>query len=152
MKAVYKKRLQKLADFLETIPSKHFNLDYIAMDNDGCNLENYSKKMKQIGKGEKVKCGAVGCAIGWMPIVFRDFKYDGKGEFKIINVKTESTNQRAASQFFGLDQKQCGYLFLPDNYKKGYKHHVVARIRKFIEEDGGLHHELCPNNMIYDWR
>lgn len=144
MNSIQKKRLQKLVDFLEKVPSKHFNLDIVAFDKDGCNNIDFIKNMKKIAKGEKIKCGTAGCAIGWMPVIFRDFKYivdssrsycfPEQSYFDIINTKTNLTNAKAIKEFFGLDSKEVGWLFLPSNYNVGSKHNVINRIKKFIQQ------------------
>ena len=50
MKAIHKKRLQKLIAFLRQLPRKRFDFAII--------------------RKEPPKCGAVGCAIGYLPNVF----------------------------------------------------------------------------------
>lgn len=48
-------RLLKLAKFLRTLPESHFDFGIV--------LEQHSKTREN-------KCGTIGCAIGWCPVVF----------------------------------------------------------------------------------
>lgn len=157
MNSVQKKRLQKLVDFLEGVPSKHFNLSVIGYDEDGCNHIDFTKNMKKIAKGEKIKCGTVGCAIGWMPVIFKDFKYivdirgnscSGESYFNVINKNTNLINGKAVNEFFGLDEKETGWLFLPSNYNNESKRNVINRIKKFIKEDKISEKNI---NSVIEW-
>lgn len=126
-----KKRMLKLADFLENVVPKHrFDLCIIAKEND---------------KGEKPgpnTCGTAGCAIGWMPNVFpRLCQYVERDWFsyllRVENKETRSKDFKAAEEIFDINSQSSSYLFNPVYYghKKG-KMTVAKRIRKFVEADG----------------
>lgn len=112
-----KKRLLKLADFLETVKPKEFRMD---------------------SWYNETPCGTTACAFGWACSI-PSFKRAGL-KMKVIRHTDvaygdvtfkglESYN--AASKFFGIDIDEAEYLFSPDAYSgKGIKRQVIRRIRK----------------------
>lgn len=152
MQKIHKERLLKLADFLENkVPNKHFNLSKIAVSG---SVEFDQDLLTKAINGEKIKCRAAACAVGWLPAVFpRSFEWQKtfsllslRAEASIIHKKTKDSDAVAASNFFGLTPHQCGYLFLPDNYRtmNPKKSTVVRRIRNFVESDGGIPKKVDP--------
>ena len=135
-----KERLLKLADFLESLPRRKFDLTLIASTNSKAETPSLNT------------CGTAACAIGWMPNVFPrackyedvvlpkneyDFDYrnynnltvEGKGNYDDL------TDFQLAEAFFGLDPNkyESEFLFDPESYnyhRRGNKS-VAARIRKF---------------------
>lgn len=129
MKAIYKKRLLKLAAFLDKLPRKKFNFGSIV----------YSKP----------KCGTVGCAIGWTPKVFPSLvEWDSRRSPSAVKA-CGSDNfgfAEVAMSLFGLSYKEANDLF--DPCFVGYQHwtqpvdrvdadatpkQVAASIRRFIK-------------------
>jgi hypothetical protein len=109
VKTIYIKRLQKLITFLRTLPRKRFNFAIV--------------------RNEPPKCGAVGCAIGYMPNVFpRVFKSEALPHVSTQGVKegwdwTHGVKFRSAKPFSfeevgmwvsGLDFYKAGRLFTPE--------------------------------------
>lgn len=109
MKAIYIKRLTKLAKFLQKLPRKKFQFNHIWV----------------------VNCQSKGCAVGYCPKVFpRSWKVcslpyrtdEGISMFG-VQLKNESeigegTIQQSlfhASKFFGLDKGETEALFYPDS-------------------------------------
>lgn len=130
MKYFQKQRLLKLADFLEALPRGRFDLDFIAKKNN---------------KGEQPAvntCGTVACAIGWTPVVFPKHcgytKICMYGTDKDLAVYSKECPELKdfyfAEEFFGLDNKEAFYLFMPESYPEGRrgKSSVANRIRKFV--------------------
>lgn len=98
-----KKRLLKLADFLDQLPRRKFDFSSIIRKVD-----------------EKHKCAAVACAIGWLPAVFpRLTKWRGLGmSFHAAHggVCLTGENQgsfEAAESLFGITEAEAGALFAP---------------------------------------
>lgn len=140
MKAFHKKRLLKLAEFLENLPTKKFNFGEI--------VEKFDQKNK---------CGTICCAVGWCPTVFpRDWtwvkdKYDPTKAWAYlkseINANIEGLKyldwSESASKFFGISLYEADDLFYPnrprpwDNYKELHEtatpKQVAKSIRKFLE-------------------
>jgi hypothetical protein len=150
LKSFQKKRLLRLADYLDNhVKDERFNLEVIATT-ETCELPSQSA------------CGTAACAIGHMPQVFsRHCKYseidpdcletvthdypftlevEGKGELE--NYKDFTL----ANAFFGLNQYESQYLFMPDEYgaRKGRKT-VAHRIRKFVVEG-----RIPKDHRLYD--
>lgn len=110
MKAFERKRLEKLAGFLETLPKQKFDFGEIA-------VERGLPMAEALAAGRK-ECGTVGCAIGWMPAAFpqamewsRTCSTDTLPDVK--SRTTGSTDFNAACEFFGLTRTEANHLFLP---------------------------------------
>ncbi len=157
-----KERLLKLAATLKTIPNKLFDLDHIVevdihvsdfedgwdFDYDAYDAAK-ANALKEMAKFEP-NCGAVACAVGWCPYVFpRSFKW----EHSIVTLKDgtdEYSNFQAVEKFFGINTKQCEYLFMPQSYhksKRGPKS-VAARIESFVERDGKLSQKFLDTHTF----
>lgn len=100
MKPIHIKRLRKLIAFLRKLPRKRFNFAIV--------------------RNEPPKCGAVGCAIGYMPNVFpRVFKlFEVTGSCNwTYGVGFRSTSHEnfydAAMWVSGLGWCPAGWLFNP---------------------------------------
>ncbi len=141
-------RLYKLADFLETVQPKHFNLgSYVDSRNaaEGDESDGYSynelskddvKALCAVGKGKdaELKCGTTACAMGWAPAVYpRIFRWDIKDG--LVCTKNENLEE-GAQEFFGISEDEYTYLFMPGSYKKDDKtkpKDVAKRIRAFAD-------------------
>lgn len=149
------KRLLKLADFLDTVPKKLFDLETFAnidLDSDGCEVA--LDKMKKF----EPKCGATACAMGWCPTIFPKLikwyrldvnSWDGNIEYGVVLKEQEKgkefRNFKAAEKLFGLNTDEAEYLFQPSRYpsygKNATPKSVAKRIRKFVKD--GV---LCDGN------
>jgi len=132
MNKVQKARLQKLADFIRTVPKKHFDLNYYII--------GYPQDIFELKKTNfKKECGTTACAVGWMPTIFKKFSGMDFGW-------PEETEIEA---FFGINTDEYSYLFIPDKYPYGRrgKVSVANRIENFLEKG-------MPNFYIdktYSW-
>jgi hypothetical protein len=109
---IYKRRLLKLADFLQKLPRKRFN---------------YASWVGEDWQGkENLSCGTTACAFGWAATIpslrkagLRMKKVSGRGYVTLKNSKynNDFTMPRiAATEVFGLNNNEFEYLFLPDTW------------------------------------
>jgi hypothetical protein len=73
LKAKTKRRLQKLANFLNTLPEEKFNFEDV------------------ITKSNGKACGTVACAMGWLPAISSKFAWKQCGPKFDLKVKTGNT-------------------------------------------------------------
>jgi hypothetical protein len=124
-------KLLKLADHLESLPRKKFNIGY------WCKEDN--------------RCGTVACAFGWCPIIFPRSglkMYKEIGEIKYKNVNGTHWGINAAEEFFQINDKDARDIFLGTRYKEYHSYNkngfkrgsnavtpkvVAKRIRNFVE-------------------
>jgi len=129
---VDRKRLRKLADFIETqVEDKWFNMRIIA--DQGFDLR---------------ECGTAACCLGWTPTCFprsgielvrvsEDRSYDGELMYELEVRYKGMEGFAAGAAFYGLTMKETGYLFEPSEYpfknetRALDRQTVVDRIRKF---------------------
>lgn len=144
-------RLNKLADVLVEIPKyiKGFGGDQITTL--ACTIESFN--MDHWG------CGTSACAAGiamvhpWFRK--RGFGYyierEGNGlynEFRSPRLKyglgKYVEDEDAIKQFFGINDDQVRFLFMPGSYPETHKQapYVADRIRKFVRRDGEI---VSPN-------
>lgn len=131
MNYVGKRRLLKLADFLEKLPPQKFNL------NNWC-VKDY--KLSNTNEWDSIivirgKCGSTACALGYCPVVFP------KSGFKLSNdlhwtpeyCGLEGT--AAAEQFFDLLESESVSLFMPESYREDHKgpKSVAKKIRALVK-------------------
>lgn len=137
-----KKRLLKLADFLEVLPENKFDYSSIVSG------EDVPRKT--------FDCGSTACAVGWCPIAFpRSFKYhktrlginlwaqkNGRRFGDVIRLSVYLENPELES-FFGLQQSEVVGLFWPGYQYRIQESHldkdasakdVAAMIRRFVEK------------------
>ncbi len=148
MNKMYKNRLLKMADFLEQLPNKLFDLRHFVAYRHELNEtgvdHNYSNptsdSLIKIGKDmKKHKCGAVACAIGWMPQIFPRSVEWGDGDVIQLKGVDKDGDQicgfRAAQEFLGLEIDASHNLFTVGYYGKTRRNpkNVARRIRKFVE-------------------
>ena len=139
MKKLYKDRLLKLANFLDTLPTKKFDFSRV--------VNNYTEIKSH-------PCGTVCCAIGWTPNVFpkswewRRFEYsdydcDVSVSLKSRNPFNYESWASSSKEFFGLEYQEVYHLFAPGEprpwaYRKSLSDNakpktVANSIRKFIQ-------------------
>lgn len=125
-----KKRLLKLADFLETIPRKVFNID------------RWETRPQTKPEGEKPgECGFAGCAVGWAAHakLFRGFRLS-----RNINILPQPsykgrTGFGAVEEVFGLTLTDAEDLFLCMGYPTARSpldptpKEVARKIRKLVK-------------------
>lgn len=136
-------RLLKLAEFLETDEririNGRFNMGLIVSD----------PLLRDIRAGTvEPRCGAAACAIGWMPVPFKDegVTWNMRGE---VCYAGWDESFRSAMKFFWIDDDAIDWLFVPTSYPShSYSLNgwldpdsippemVAARIREFVASDG----------------
>lgn len=140
MQSYHKKRLLKLADYVEKkVKDSKFDMSIVreaTIDGetaDTCELV-------------KATCVSSACCMGHMPNVFpRDISvksdYDThlhiifKGEEDYLSQKEDFD---VAEEFFGLSEDEAFWLFSPDKYRYSgtSRKTVVKRIRQFVANNG----------------
>ena len=153
MNAIQKKRLLKLADFLDQLPPQKFDFDTIAVEGE--------KPHKEALKARTEHCGTTACAVGWMPAVFprltrwtRQPLWGGCMHIQVAPAgHGRARNFKVAEQVFGLTEQEADWLFMPDAYvdnglmswEDGYKDvsspcgsdatpkQVARHIRRFVK-------------------
>lgn len=125
------KRLNKLADFLDTVPRPKFDLSLIRREPN----PDYAHP-------KEVKCGTVACAMGWMPEAFpRAGIKPINGE---IGFKDQDTSEvdtfKTAQTFFGIGNQEAEGLFNTGNFMdsqylgdQATPKQVAKRIRKYTK-------------------
>ena len=132
MNAIQRKRLLKLADFLEQLPPQKFDFGVIVTEG--------AKPMLEALKAREESCGTVACAIGWMPAVFprlTKWKRSRSGLGLVVGLKDTSKyrNFEVAERFFGISKDDARYLFNPGDSVLSYDasaKQVAKHIRSFV--------------------
>lgn len=156
--AVSQRRLTKLAERLETLPRKAFNIDgwagnrnphsYSRHDIPREALNAFGNNLKEDLDPEKaISCGTTACACGWATTIpsfrrrgFRMHidKSDGTG---IVEFEGEY-GFAAAEKFFDLPNYELtAHFFSPDSYSKEYTTNdnavspktVARRLRSYVK-------------------
>jgi len=129
MNSTQKKRLLKLADFLQDLKPQLFDLN-IVIDFKGSATAYPNKyEMKESLEG---KCNTVACAMGWTPLLYPRLAKWSCG--CVESVKLGQGFHELANELFGINLNQSEYLFMPNFYGKKKSAKIVAnRIRRFIE-------------------
>lgn len=117
-----KDRLLKLAGFLDTVPSRKFDLVYWQKDR---------------------SCGTTACACGWASKLFNKCRGDDKlvlidtndDEYILESKDGSCEGFDAAARFFGISERSAINLFHPSYYPEGHTNakYVANRIRQFIK-------------------
>lgn len=125
------KRLNKLADFLDTLPNKKFDFDWVVGDYD-----------------RELQCGSVCCAMGWTPRVFPKlvewFEHDNNAfDVRMKGVSEEGDYIVTAMVLFDISYGEADQLFTPEEPRPWMGNRALSReasaktvansIRKFIE-------------------
>lgn len=139
MKYYHKKRLLKLADFLENLPRENFDLDTW-----------WSPAQSHVNNFTKFKknphfCGTTACAAGWACTI-PSFKRAGltvkttsiAGQFEPAFKKYRAFS--ALEDFFGIDDYQARQLFESGYYMFPHDgpRNVSNRIRKLVKTGRAL--------------
>lgn len=133
-----KKRLLKLADFLETVPAKAFN------------IRNWQRDPATKPEGKTPgECGFAGCAVGWAvhAKLFRGLKfgeyeygsnvphYQGEYEWEAVSTLFDINNGcNGTGQFQDAEFLFCGLSYDIDPTPK----QVAKRIRAFVASNGAV--------------
>jgi hypothetical protein len=135
------RRLNRLADFLDTLPDKLF--DFRQYINVG---ENRPEKALEVGGG----CGTTACAVGWAPAVFPSLLkwdleagevcYRGENRLGDDDGSLDRESHHTAMDFFGLSDMEATWLFVPRGLWESSgrlsgdasPRRVAAHIRKFL--------------------
>lgn len=122
MNAIHKKRMLKLADFLEKLKPRKLNMDVVA------NL-NGAKEMNA------VECTSAACAMGWTPAVFpRHLKWEVGDRYISVVRKDGLADEEAMAKFFGIvDDYVVYYLFGTARRRYKTPKQVAAGLREFVE-------------------
>lgn len=135
-------RLNKLADYLDTLNIEQFNFDFVA---------------KKVDKTDTITCGTVGCAIGFTPVVFPDLVEWKKRDYHEIDEKVQAVTVVFIGDANDYDYKEIGVklfdisgdeserLFTPNQHCSWNKRilgtnvepqEVAQSIRNFIKYHG----------------
>lgn len=145
MNYVHKKRLLKLADFLDKLPRKKFNFTEVVSGKETPN--------------KTLTCGSQACAIGWCPVVFpRLTEYHATlgwpitSSFLVVKMKgwnfsggSISSIEQVGRALFGLSSPEAYALFVPS---RGEWQCVEAR-RLGLKPLGG---EATPKQVAWNMR
>lgn len=134
-------RLLKVADTLEKVNPKNFNLetwvdqlDWHSCLND--TPEDIRKKLQQAIKDQH-KCGTTACVAGYFPVIFpRSWKYNE--HTPVLKNNTHWTVVDDAIEFFGITKAACDFLFFPENYPESHRsaRYAAGRIRQVVNNKG----------------
>jgi hypothetical protein len=129
-----KNRLLKLADFLETVPRKSFDMgDFGRFGSAG---ENEPRKFSG-----KFDCGFAGCAIGWAAQgrLFPGLRYSNDGDTFTFQ-GDDADGFQIAERLFDIGAGGSMHLFSRAAYtaKNPRPQTVAKRIRKFVANNGAL--------------
>lgn len=121
-----KDRLLKLAAYLETVPSGHFN------------MKEWVNKPATKPEGKKPgECGFSGCAVGWAAHgkLFRGLKFEQStlldGKSSLYPTYQNLDGFDAVEKLFDISEDDAERLFGSD--RKGTPKEVAKRIRSYIQ-------------------
>ncbi len=114
MNATERRRLLKLASFLDTLPRQKFDFSTVFRT-------GKKSPMAALAAGAH-RCGTVGCAIGWAPAAlpslfkWRFYNDDGKRVVDCIVLRgaEHEYNFYAAAIAFGITESEARWLFVPN--------------------------------------
>lgn len=117
MTPIQRKRLIRYANFLNRLPSKHFDLNVICRAD-----KNPIAELKDIENS----CGTTACAYGHLPVfnprvfAFCRNKYGTRwGNLNVVKKgENESLNFKPATEYFGITLDQAIKLFSPNHYPR----------------------------------
>jgi hypothetical protein len=116
MNATGKRRLLKLADFLETVPRKRLDMSIFAT-------------------GDLRECGTSGCALGWatqIPSFRRAGLYLDETSPRLRGRPRIVDPFQVAREFFDLSAYDAADLFTPNYDGSDTPKEVAKRFRKFV--------------------
>lgn len=134
MERKFKNRLLKLADFLEKLPKKLFDIDTVAQCDGPAN-----EALPEALEHPRRSCGSVACALGWSPACFpRQIEWS-ESDNVVLKDGSSKNWWGTAEVFFGLTKEEVNYLFTGDFYEYQVMPKQVAKvIRKFVADEGHL--------------
>lgn len=146
------KRLTRLADYLETINPKNFDLSTWAEHNEIYDAEDELKPFKTVMREiQEGACGTTACACGHAAMIPEFRKAGLKLEFNEEDYRSVEdlavdfifrppgsvnvySGLDAAEMFFKLSDREAEYLFMPATYDENPTRKVVVkRIRQQIK-------------------
>ena len=117
-----KRRLLKLARFLQKLPEQYFDLESFTTRNPYTHEKLWKRLKGLFCKSEAERflppsCGTTGCAVGWCPAVFPTL-WEWKEQDRVgLKGSISLINFGAAVHFFNLDRyDMVHYLFHPRYY------------------------------------
>lgn len=137
MKAIHRKRLEKLAEHLEKGNLGHKKFDFSTF--------NLGPRGQHTGPTVSNRCGFSGCALGECPIAFPDdWKFDLWGDPALAGGHDYQMPIACSRSFFGISETEAKHLFVPEYQNPailGGKHlgngatryQVAANIRAFLK-------------------
>lgn len=131
------KRLEKLADFLETVPRRSFDMG------------NWQSRAATKPEGKQQgECGFAGCAMGWAAHakLFRGLNFKnamsayGNGPLGWQTISYRGlTDFYAAAFLMDITYAEARFLFDPDSYpSRVTPKQVATRIRRYIKSNGEM--------------
>lgn len=125
-------RLDKLANYLETVKKKNFDMDVWT-----CRRNKHGDR-KDFKDGDEPgkTCGTTACAIGHCPHAFpEDWHYEDFRPVLKDPLYRPIDQASSAMEYFDLDNMDFGYLFMPTYYKENNPKpkDVANRIREFVK-------------------
>lgn len=136
MQKIYKKRLLKLAKYLQTkVKPKNFDMGSICYWHDSADLVWNPKN----GKCDPFDCGSTCCAVGCAPLCFPELNLTYDFDSQEIKRKGKPWY---GFKFFGIKDNQWQYLFGIDdaeyNPREETPKQVARRIINFVKSDGKI--------------
>jgi len=135
MKAVHKRRLLRLAEFLrETVsklPKRRFKMKEFGQDLRGKEVPGRYKAQPND------ECHTAACAAGWGTAIFKDLRLERSKNARyasLLHVPTATRHLSACEIFFGTDGDQTNWLFGPLHRRTALTE--AAIIEKFVKEQG----------------
>lgn len=132
MKKIFKERLLKLADHLESgkLGHRKFDFGHLHITGEFDARDGF--------------CGMLGCAMGEFPVVFpRHFKFEGDSGIHFKKHNINAWYEHGIREFFDLDNDAVNHLFYPGLQQpkkfggrmlgdKARRSSVARNIRKFV--------------------
>lgn len=118
-------RLEKLAQVLDKVPAKNFNMGAWIRDK----IEGSFTKKKIL------ECGTRACALGWACTI-REFRDDGLKMNYFMEPKFgDKYGEDAGAEFFGIPYKIANHIFMPVKRSSNNDPKVLAaEIRELIAD------------------
>lgn len=150
MKALFKRRLLKLAEHLERGKLIHAVFDFSVLNVTCSDLEQWNSFKKDncgyplgVTSYPPHKCGTLGCALGEMPAVSKKWNFSKESEPHLKGSRKGSFD--SAEGWFGLEEQEAAHLFAPGEQEPKYyggdllgrnatAKQVAANIRAFIKK------------------
>ena len=133
--------MTKLADLLERLPEKKFNMEYwtseIVGDSHNGNVAYYNHNNGNI---DYYDCNTAGCIAGWTIALKNNLRSFDVPIHSVVTLKEE------ACEFLGLSYEQGDALFLMGEDTVWYDIHF-SNFDIFYDDDGKLTADFITNDM-----